>query len=86
MPSVHLIQHQALQLSKSFLLASVVTMQLVSFAIQMTLVSVKDARLGSMCTIINVRALVQEAGKKTRIAQRASCLRSMIWVLSRSHS
>ena len=86
MPSVHLIQHQAQSMTKSSLLVSAVRMQLVSFVMQMTLVSVKDVRLGSMCTTESAKVLVQEAGKKTRIALRASCLQSMTLVSYRSHS
>ena len=73
-------------MTKSSLLVSAVRMQLVSFVMQKTLVSVKDVRLGSMFTKINAKVLVQEVGKKTRIALRASCLQSMTLVSYRSHS
>ena len=87
MPYVHLIQHQAqIKKIKSSLLASAVMMQLVSCVMQMTPVSVKDARLGSTYTTESVKAPVQEAGKKIRTAQRASCSQSMTWVSFRSHS
>lgn len=85
MPFAHLIPHQA-QTNQSSLLVSAVLMQLVSFVIQMTRVSVKDVRLGFTYTTINAKVLVQEAGKKTRIAQRASCSQSTTLVLYRSHS